>query len=177
MKKFALGLALLTIGSVVLPSTAIVYASENSQVVSLNENKATENVVIEYTEDGMVVTKYEDGYSAEDFADSSDIMSRAAVSRWGKKEYTNIAVTTGVAANAINAAFWAGGKAATSMFGIPGWAIAGLLTGASWTKKGSSPGNAVAKQWDKNGNGWIAFYYQRGYDAAGRVVATRYSTL
>nr|WP_158182907.1 hypothetical protein [Enterococcus faecium] len=168
---------LLTIGAVVLPSTTIVYASENSQVVSLNENNATENVVIEYTEDGMVVTKYEDGYSAEDFANSSDIMTRAAVARWGKKEYTNIAVTTGVAANAINAAFWAGGKASTSMFGIPGWAIGALLTGASWTKKGASPGNAVAKEWDKNGNGWIGFYYQRGYDAAGRVVATRYSTL
>ncbi len=67
---------MLTIGAVVLPSTTIVYASENSQVVSLNENNATENVVIEYTEDG------------------------------------NIAVTTGVAANAINAAFWAGGKLA-----------------------------------------------------------------
>ncbi|WP_317915143.1 hypothetical protein [Enterococcus faecium] len=146
-------------------------------MVSLNENNATENVVIEYTEDGMVVTKYEDGYSAEDFANSSDIMTRAAVARWGKKEYTNIAVTTGVAANAINAAFWAGGKASTSMFGIPGWAIGALLTGASWTKKGASPGNAVAKEWDKNGNGWIGFYYQRGYDAAGRVVATRYSTL
>ncbi|HAR1853618.1 TPA: hypothetical protein IZ513_002899, partial [Enterococcus faecium] len=66
MKKFALGIALLTIGSVVLPSTTIVYASENSQVVSLNESNGTENVVIEYTEDGMVVTKYEDGYSAED---------------------------------------------------------------------------------------------------------------
>ena len=177
MKKFALGIALLTIGSVVLPSTTIVYASENSQVVSLNESNGTENVVIEYTEDGMVVTKYEDGYSAEDFANYSDIMTRAAVARWGKKEYTNIAVTTGVAANAINAAFWAGGKASTAMFGIPGWAIGALLTGASWTQKGASPGNAVAKEWDKNGNGWIGFYYQRGYDAAGRVVATRYSTL
>ncbi|MGL9828452.1 hypothetical protein [Enterococcus sp. DIV0436a] len=30
---------------------------------------------------------------------------------------------------------------------------------------------------DENRNGWIGFYYQRGYDAAGRVVATRYSTL
>ncbi len=63
------------------------------------------------------------------------------------------------------------------MFGIPGWQLVLLLTGASWTKKGASPGNAVAKEWDKNGNGWIGFYYQRGYDAAGRVVATRYSTL
>lgn len=49
MKKFALGIALLTIGSVVLPSTTIVYALENSQVVSLNESNSTENVVIEYT--------------------------------------------------------------------------------------------------------------------------------
>ncbi|URT59773.1 hypothetical protein [Enterococcus faecium] len=69
------------------------------------------------------------------------------------------------------------GKLALLWFGIPGWAIGALLTGARWTKKGASPGNAVAKEWDKNGNGWIGFYYQRGYDAAGRVVATRYSTL
>ncbi|MFV0559287.1 MAG: hypothetical protein ACK5NA_01020 [Enterococcus sp.] len=177
MKKFALGLALLSISSIALPSTTVVYALEDSQVVSLNENDATENVVIEDTEDGMVVTKYDNGYSAEDFADYGDIMTQAAVSRWGKKEYTNIAVTTGVAANAINATFWAGGKASTAMFGIPGWAIGGLLAAASWTKKGSSPGNAVAKLWDKSGNGWIGFYYQRGYNAAGKVVATRYSTL
>ena len=76
---------MLTIGSIVLPSTTIVYDSENSQVISLNENNINENVVIEYTEDCMVVTKYEDGYSAKDFANSSDIMTRAAVARWGKK--------------------------------------------------------------------------------------------
>lgn len=131
-----------------------------------------EDVIVENTEDGIVVTKYE-----EIEGNNSGRVKRANVSRWGKKEYTNIAVTTGVAANAINAAFWSGGKASTAMFGVPGWAIGALLGAASWTKKGASPGNAVAKLWDKNGNGWIAFYYQRGYDAAGKVVATRYSTL
>lgn len=139
----------------------------NGDIVQDNED-----VIVENTENGIVVTKYE-----EVEENNSGRVKRAAVSRWGKTEYTNIAVTTGVAANAINAAFWGGGKASTAMFGIPGWAIGALLGAASWTKKGDSPGNAVAKLWDKNGNGWIAFYYQRGYDAAGRVVATRYSTL
>lgn len=61
--------------------------------------------------------------------------------------------------------------------GIPTWALQGLLNGASWTKHGSKPGQAVANLWDKNKNGWIGFYYQRGYDGAGRVVVTRYKTL
>lgn len=51
------------------------------------------------------------------------------------------------------------------------------LNGASWTKHGSKPGQAVANLWDKNKNGWIGFYYQRGYDGAGRVGVTRYKTL
>lgn len=50
------------------------------------------------------------------------------------------------------------------------------LTGASWTNLGSSPGNAVAKKWDKNKNGWIGFYKRIGYDGAGRAVATQYKT-
>ncbi|MCF7547145.1 hypothetical protein L3X09_14800 [Enterococcus faecium] len=35
------------------------------------------------------------------------------------------------------------------MFGIPGWAIGALLTGASWTKKGASPGMQLQKNGTK----------------------------
>ncbi len=85
MKKFTLGVALLTIGAVVFTVNYYSLCFRKFQVVSLNENNATENVVIEYTEDGMVVTKYEDGYSAEDFANSSDIMTRACSCKMGQK--------------------------------------------------------------------------------------------
>lgn len=77
-------------------------------------------------------------------------VARAAVYRWGGWEYTNIALPTGTVAHAINLAVNDG--------------------------IGGAPGDAVAKKWDRNGNGWVGFYYQRGYDAAGRVVATRYKT-
>lgn len=171
MKKL-IGLTVLSLFVSLSISSISVFASEEDQSSFISENQVIEKipsgdptVIIEKTSDGgIVVTKQES-------------LNRAAVYRWGGLEYTNIAVSTGVAANAINYAFWAGGKASTAMFGIPGWAIGGLLIGASWTQKGASPGNAVAKEWDRNGNGWIGFYYQRGYDAAGRVVATRYSTL
>jgi len=135
--------------------------------------EGSDDVVIENTENGIVVTKYE-----EIKANNSDRVKRAAVVRWGRTEYTNIAVSTGVAANAINTAFYSGIGGVLGIFGgIPGWAIGGLLNGAGWTQRGSKPGQAVANILDKNKNGWIGFYYQRGYDAAGRVVATRYSTL
>jgi hypothetical protein len=180
MKKIALGLAVLTIGTTILSSALPVYASELDTPVQ--EMVLPENVVIENTEDGIVVTKYEEGYSAEDFADYSteyiDGVAYAAISRWAKTQYTNIAISTGVAANAINTGLYSGLGAVIGTFaGIPMWAIQGLLNGVSWTKRGSKPGAAVAKLWDKNKNGWIGFYYQKGYDAAGRVVATRYSTL
>lgn len=107
-----------------------------------------------------------------------DGVAYAAISRWGKTQYTNIAISTGVAANAINTGLYSGLGAVIGTFaGIPMQAIQGLLNGVSWTKRGSKPGAAVAKLWDKNKNGWIGFYYQKGYDTAGRVVATRYSTL
>lgn len=38
------------------------------------------------------------------------------------------------------------------MFGIPGWAIAGLLGVTSWAEFGSSPGREIAKKWDMNKN-------------------------
>ncbi|MDL4879471.1 hypothetical protein QRX82_12660 [Enterococcus faecalis] len=64
-----------------------------------------------------------------------------------------------------------------STVGIPVSAVTGLLEGANWLGIGGAPaGDAVAKKWDRNGNSWVGFYYQRGYDAAGRVVATRYKT-
>lgn len=95
-KFFCLLMLLITVSGMFVSVGTSVYASENVQEVSSNENENSGNVVIEYTKDGLVVTKYQDGYSTEDFADYSDIMTRVAVSRWGKLEYTNIAVTTGV---------------------------------------------------------------------------------
>ncbi|MGX7164641.1 hypothetical protein [Enterococcus massiliensis] len=160
-----------------LVSPGAVYAAEvvkdSSKISDVQEVNNFENgniaelesgVSVEIDEDsGIIVTKHEG-------------MERANVSKWGAWTYTNIAVTTGVAANAINAAFYAGLGASVAMFGIPGWAIGGLLTGASWTNLGSSPGRAVAKKWDTSGNGWIGFYMSKGYDGAGRHVATRYKT-
>jgi len=172
MKKRALSVVFtgLLLTSAVTP-IASVLASETENVNSSESTVVTEDP--NALEPGTSVYQDEDGSFVVIKMESK---ARANVYRWGKWTYLNIAVSRGVAANAINAAFWGGGKAATSMFGIPGWAIAGLLTGASWTKKGSSPGNAVAKLWDKNNNGWIGFYKSNGYDAAGRVVATRYKT-
>lgn len=167
MKKFLIGVVCgsLIFGSVILPvGSAFVYADETAVSNKEDNIKLEPGVSIQTDADGgIVVTKYEG-------------RARANVSRWGGWTYTNIAVTTGVAANAINAAFYAGLGASVAMFGIPGWAIGALLTGASWTSLGASPGNAVAKKWDRNGNGWIGFYMSKGYDGAGRHVATRYKT-
>lgn len=140
----------------------------DAKVIESNDH---EDVVVFNSDDGPVVRKYE---KIED--QETGRVKRASVARWGNWEYTNIAVTTGVLANAINAAFYAGGAAAISMFGIPGWAIAGLLGVTSWTEFGSAPGREIAKKWDKNGNGWVGFYMRKGYDGAGRHVATDYST-
>lgn len=154
------------LGSAVLPATSVL-AYENDVEVSSQKNTSIlePGVSVQADRNGdIIVTKYE-------------TRTRANVSRWGGWTYTNIAVTTGVAANAINAAFYAGVGVSVSMFGIPGWAIGALLTGASWTSLGSSPGNAVAKKWDTSGNGWIGFHMRKGYDAAGRHVATKYKTM
>ncbi|EKK5254039.1 hypothetical protein PN658_002861 [Enterococcus faecalis] len=166
-KTFLLSTSILTFGSAITPSGAV-FASElveedstNSTLVKINDP----TVIIEKTDEGIVVTKMES-------------KARAAVARWSGWQYTNVAVSKGVAANAINAALYSGIGAVAGIFGgIPTWALQGLLNGASWTKHGSKPGQAVANLWDKNKNGWIGFYYQRGYDGAGRVVATRYKTL
>ncbi|EIP8061576.1 hypothetical protein MGY77_000208 [Enterococcus faecalis] len=129
-----------------------------------------ENVTLEYTEEGPVVTVYEEGTAQR------NRIARAAVYRWGGWEYTNIAISTGVLAGAINTGLSVGVGFVAGTIGLPAFAVGGLLTASGWTKLGNAPGAAVAKQWDKNGNGWVGFYYQRGYDAAGRVVATRYKT-
>lgn len=108
----------------------------------------------------------------------TDPMLKANVSRWGSSIYTNVAVSTGVATNAINTAFYSGLGSILGIFGVvPPWALQGLLNAVGWTQMGSKPGASVANLWDKNKNGWIGFYFQRGYDAAGKEVATRYSTL
>lgn len=143
--------------------------NDSAAVVQDNTSATNLNVL----EPGVSVMEDEDGSL---IVTKMETRARANVSRWGGWTYNKIAVTTGVAANAINAAFYAGGGAAVAMFGIPGWAIGGLLTGASWTKLGSAPGRAVAKNWDKNNNGWIGFYKRTGFDGAGRIVATQYKT-
>ncbi len=136
-------------------------SSDNSQISY--EEKLEKKVTIEETkEQGIVVTNGE----------------TADVARWDSTwNYTHIAVSTGVLANAINAALYTGiGATISPLVPIPGWAIHGMLQAASWTKLGSKPGEAVAKQWDTNKNGWVGFYFQNGYDARENVVATRYST-
>ncbi|EOF54264.1 TPA: hypothetical protein QFJ99_001873 [Enterococcus faecium] len=102
--------------------------------------------------------------------------ARANVARWGAWQYTHIALSTGVTAGAINTAYSKGIGSVLGIFGLPGWAIGNLLTAAGWTNYGNSPGNAVARLWDKNHNGWVGFYKRTGYDGAGRAVATAYKT-
>lgn len=166
-KTFLLSTPILTLGATVIPN-GMVFANELVEEDSTNSTFIETNdptVIIEKTDEGIVVTKME-------------ITTRAAVSRWGGWHYTNIAVSKGVAENAINTALYSGIGSVVGIFGgLPIWALQGQLNGASWTKYGSKPDQAVANLWDKNKNGWIGFYYQRGYDAAGRVVATRYKTL
>lgn len=101
------------------------------------------------------------------------------MARWGKEwHYTHVAVDKNVLAGAINHALYLGVAATLVPLlpAVPAWAIRGLLDGAAWTKRGSAPAEAVANLWDKNKNGWVGFYFQKGYDDAGKVVATRYST-
>ncbi|MDH6365833.1 hypothetical protein M2139_002858 [Enterococcus sp. PF1-24] len=167
MRKHILGIVSVCclVGSIITPGITVLAAEANIEAGS---------VVIEDTlEPGVSIREDVDGSFV---VTKSDNKARVYVSKWGSWNYTNIAVTTGVAANAINAAFYAGLGASVAMFGIPGWVIGGLLTAASWTELGSSPGVAVADNWDKNNNGWIGFYMRSGYDAAGRVVATEYKT-
>ncbi|MDV7756622.1 hypothetical protein PSG88_12565, partial [Enterococcus faecium] len=89
--------------------------------------------------------------------------ARANVARWGAWQYTHIALSTGVTAGAINTAYSKGIGSVLGIFGLPGWAIGNLLTAAGWTNYGNSPGNAVARLWDKNHNGWVGFYKRTGY--------------
>lgn len=148
-------------------------AVENVLLDSVNPND--DNIIVYQDSDGsIVVRKYED----ENY-NSKSLTARASstyISKWGQWNYLNFAVTTGVAAGAINSAFYGGGSVAISMFGIPGWAIAGLVGVANWTEFGSAPGKAIANKWDKNKNGWVGFYMRRGYNSLGKHVATEYKT-
>ncbi|MBC6314787.1 hypothetical protein [Listeria grandensis] len=98
------------------------------------------------------------------------------VSKWGKWTYTHIAVSRSIVAGAINTAMYTGVGAIVAVIGIPTAATVGLLNLAQMSDHGARPGNAVAKKWDKNNNGWVGFYKQLGYNAAGKHVATRYTT-
>ncbi len=143
-------------------------STEDQEVYTpINQEELEDGVMIEETPDGqIIVTKMYTRF-------------RANVYRWDTKwNYTHVAIGTTVLGNAINAALYSGaGVALVPLLpGIPAWAIYSLLNGASWTNLGSKPGEAVAKKWDKNKNGWVGFYFQKGYDVRGNVVATRYST-
>ena len=163
-----------------------------SDNVSANNVEAVENqptVSQQQSEDQEVYTpivqeELEDGVMVEETADGEIIVTkryslfRVNVYRWDTKwNYTHIAVGTTVLGNAINHALYSGiGATISPLVPIPGWAIQGLLNGAGWTNLGSKPGQAVAQKWDKNKNGWVGFYFQKGYDVHGNVVPTRYST-
>ncbi|MEK0175405.1 hypothetical protein WN867_11560 [Tetragenococcus halophilus] len=163
--SFFAGLMIL---SIAVPSSAAiadtVSADDNVQNQETVDNENVE--VIEDSEEGTIVRKYDD-------------LTQVNVSKWGKWQYTNIAVSTGVLANAINKAMGGGVTAVAApvaaLVGIPTWAIAALLEGASWTDLGSKPGKAVVNTWDKNGNGWVGFYMRKGYNGS-TPVATDYKT-
>lgn len=130
-----------------------------------------QNYRIEYEEDGPVVVIYE-----EDITTARAAAASTSVYKWGAWEYTHLAVTTGVLAGAINTAFYSGIGVVAGTIGLPVLAVTGLLNAAQWTKLGNAPGAAVAKKWDTSGNGWVGFYMSKGYNAAGKHVATKYKT-
>ncbi|MEY8307829.1 hypothetical protein AAK913_14705 [Enterococcus faecium] len=148
-KIFLLSAFIFTLGDTVTPSSAVLANelveedSTNSTLVDVEINAPT--VIIEKTDEGIVLTKIES-------------KARAAVARLGRWQYTNVAVSKGVATNAINTALYSGiGSVAGIFVGIPTWALQGLLNGASWTKYGSKPGQAVANLWDKKKMAGLAF--------------------
>lgn len=154
-------------------------ASNVDEVAESNVSLTTENLqpgfsVVDTSEGRVIVEVTSEG----DIIVSKANPFRVTVARWEKNwNYTHIAVTKGVLANAINHALYSGiGATLSPLVPIPSWAIQALLNGAGWTKRGSAPGEAVANLWDKNKNGWVGFYFQRGYGPSGEVVATRYST-
>lgn len=193
-KFFKTGLILmssLALGATIIPSSIVladsiennsetVINSELEQITDTNEleNIILDNVKIEDSTDGPVIIVYEDGAKDEDisFSQYSRAAKQTYVSKWGKWQYTNIAISTGVLAGAINTALYSGVGVVAGIIGLPALAVGGLLTASQWTKLGNAPGAAVAKQWDKNKNGWVGFYMSKGYNAAGKHVATKYST-
>lgn len=163
-------------------------SSITEENIMLSSDNSEKSVISYIDEDGnYVVREYSMDINTEDNTSSNSKrkkrsanppvnMGSPIISRWGSWEYTHIAISTGVLSNAINHALYNGIGVSLGMFGIPGWALGGMLDLASWTKRGSKPGDDIAKLWDKNKNGWVGFYVRKGYDAAGRVVATEYST-
>lgn len=164
LKSLLLSTSLLTLGSTILP-TGMVFASEQN-ITENSSYSSNDNV-------GVSIQKDENG---DLMVVKMETKARANVARWGAWQYTHIALSTGVTAGAINTAYSKGIGSVLGIFGLPGWAIGNLLTAAGWTNYGNSPGNAVARLWDKNHNGWVGFYKRTGYDGAGRAVATAYKT-
>lgn len=144
----------------------IVDSGENS-----DDTINSQNFTIEYEEDGPVVIIYEENIKTARAAAGS-----TSVYKWGAWTNTRISVSRGVLAGAINTAFYTGIAGVAGTIGLPVLAVTGLLNSAQWTKLGNAPGTAVAKKWDTNGNGWVEFYMSKGYNAAGKHVATKYKT-
>ena len=172
IKKAAI-LMILTI--IALPSLAstVVLADDDENLISSNDMLST---VISANSSKDYSIQYEDGEPVIVVYENSNRLLRANVYKWGAWSYTHIAVSTGVLAGAINAALYSGVGVVASTVGLPALVITGLLNAVGWTKLGSAPGVAVAKKWDTSKNGWVGFYVSKGYDGAGRVVATRYQT-
>ncbi|GEQ33337.1 hypothetical protein ACEN4P_01245 [Marinilactibacillus psychrotolerans] len=157
--------------------------AENDNIEKYNNVSDSQNYTIEYDEDGPVVVVYEEGYGEKQDEESMTTATVTTprpkgtyVSKWGKWQYTHIAISTGVLTNSINSALYGGVILVAGTIGLPVVAVSGLLEAARWTKLGNAPGKAVAKIWDTSGNGWVGFYMSKGYNGAGKHVATRYKT-
>ena len=172
IKKVAI---LMTLTIIALPSLAstIVLADDDENLISGNDMIST---VISNNSSKEYSIEYEDGKPVIVLYENSSRFLRANVYKWGAWSYTHIAISTGVLAGAINTALYSGVGVVAATVGLPALVITGLLNAAGWTKLGSAPGAAVAKKWDTSKNGWVGFYVSKGYDGAGRVVATRYQT-
>ena len=77
---------------------------------------------------------------------------------WSEKRYLRLAVTTGVVGTAVRVFFYAGNGV------VPNTIQSDTV----------DLGTAVARAWDKDGNGWVGLYASYGYDQSGNHVATKY---
>ncbi|SDQ30221.1 hypothetical protein LHA31_07710 [Carnobacterium viridans] len=151
-------------------------ATEEEPVITESEENSddatdSQKYTIEYEEDGPVIVVYE-----ENIEIARAVAGSTSVSKWGAWGYTHISISRGVLSGAINTAFYTGIGAVAGTIGLPVYIVSALLNSAQWTKLGSTPGKAVAKKWDTSGNGWVEFYMSKGYNAAGKHVATKYKT-